>query len=151
MKISSISENQKIEKRIAITPEIAKKYISLSFEVSLSENYGSHLGIKDEEYKELGVSISKDEKEIISSADIIVQLGLLDDDKSSLFKENQTFIGVLNPYDNKDKINDLVKKKYQYLFTRITSKNNKGSVHGYIILTSKPCRLQGSSGIFCSF
>jgi len=110
MKIASILENQRIEKRIAITPEIAKKYISLGFEVSLSENYGSHLGIKDEEYKVLGVSISKDEKEIISSADIIVQLGLLDDDKSSLLKENQTFIGVLNPYDNKDKINDLVKK-----------------------------------------
>ena len=110
MKIASILENQKIEKRIAITPEIAKKYISLGFEVSLAENYGSHLGIKDEVYKELGVSISQDEKEIISSADIIVQLGLLDDDKSSLLKENQTFIGVLNPYDNKDKINDLVKK-----------------------------------------
>ena len=65
MKIASILENQTIEKRIAITPEIAKKYISLGFEVLLSENYGSHLGIKDEEYKELGVSILKDEKEII--------------------------------------------------------------------------------------
>jgi NAD(P) transhydrogenase subunit alpha len=62
MKIASILENQKIEKRIAITPEIAKKYISLGIEVCLSENYGSHLGIKDEEYKELGVSILKDEK-----------------------------------------------------------------------------------------
>ena len=51
MKIASILENQKIEKRVAITPEIAKKYISLGFEVSLSENYGNHLGIKDEEYK----------------------------------------------------------------------------------------------------
>ncbi len=111
MKIASILENQKIEKRIVITPEIAKKYISLGLEVSLAENYGSHLGIKDEEYIELGVSISQNEKEIISSADIIVQLGLLDDDKSSLLKENQIFIGVLNPYDNKEKINDLVKKK----------------------------------------
>ena len=110
MKIASILENQKIEKRIAITPEIAKKYISLGFEVSLHENYGNHLGIKDEEYKELGVSISQDEKEIISSADIIVQLGLLDDDKISLLKENHTFIGILNPYENKNKINDLVKK-----------------------------------------
>jgi len=110
MKIASIIENQKTEKRIAITPEIAKKYISLGFEVCLSENYGSHLGIEEEEYKELGVSISKDEKEIITSADIIVQLGLFDDEKSSLLKENQTYVGVLNPYDNKDKINDLVKK-----------------------------------------
>ena len=51
MIIGSISENREIEKRIAITPEIAKKYISLGLEVSLPENYGSHLGIKDEEYK----------------------------------------------------------------------------------------------------
>ena len=111
MNIASILENQKIEKRIAITPEIAKKYISFGFDVSLSENYGSHLGFENEEYRELGVLILKDEKEIINNADIIVQVGLLSADKSSLLKENQTFIGVLNPYENKDKINDLVKKK----------------------------------------
>ena len=111
MKIASVLENQKIEKRVAITPAIAKKYMSLGIDVSLCENYASHLGIKDEEYKEFGVSILKNEKEIISNSDVIVQLGLLDDDKNSLLKENQTFIGVLNPYDNKDKINNLVKKK----------------------------------------
>ena len=82
MKIASILENQKIEKRIAITPDIAKKYISLGLKVSLSKNYGSHLGIKDEEYNELGVSTLKDEKEIITSADVIAQLGLLSDEKS---------------------------------------------------------------------
>ena len=71
MKIASILENHEIEKRIAITPEIAKKYISLGLEVVLSENYGSHLGIKDKEYKELGVEILNDEKKIISDADII--------------------------------------------------------------------------------
>jgi NAD(P) transhydrogenase subunit alpha len=111
MKIASILENQKFEKRIAITLEIAKKYISLGLEVYLSENYGSHLGIKDEEYKELGVIISKDEREIINNADIIVQLGLLSDDKNSLLKENQTFIGILNPYENKEKLDNLIKKR----------------------------------------
>ena len=110
MKIGSTLENQKIEKRIAITTEVAKKYISLGIDVSLCENYASHLGIKDEEYKALGVSIFKDENEILTNSDIIVQLGLLDDKKNSVLKENQTFIGILNPYDNKDKINDLVKK-----------------------------------------
>ena len=111
MKIASILENQKTEKRIAITPEIAKKYISLGFEVYLSENYGNHLGIKDEEYKKLGASILKDEKEIIMNTNILAQLTLLDGDKSSFLKENQTFIGVLNPYDNKDKLSNLAKKK----------------------------------------
>ena len=109
MRIVSFKENQE-EKRIAITPEIAKKYISLGLEVSLTENYGSHLGIKDHEYEEMGVFISKDEKEIINSADIIVQLGLPADDKCSLLREKQTLIGVLNPFNNEDKIKSLVKK-----------------------------------------
>ena len=111
MKIGSISENQNIEKRIAITPEIVKKYTSLGLQICLSENYGSHLGIKDEQYIELGVEISKDEIEILKSSDIIVQLGMLHDDKISIINENQTLIGVLNPYNNKEKLNMLAKKK----------------------------------------
>ena len=111
MRIASVSENQKIEKRIAISPDIAKKYIDLGFEVSLSENYAEHLGFKDSEYKELGVKISKDIKEVISSADIIVQLGLPSDEIILLIKENQMLIGILNPYNNKEKIENLVKNK----------------------------------------
>ena len=49
MKIGSILENQNTEKRIAVTPEIAKKYISICLNVSLSEKFGRHLGIKDKE------------------------------------------------------------------------------------------------------
>ena len=111
MKIASILENPKIEKRVAVTPEIAKKYISLGFEVSLSKNYAKHLGIKDEEYTNLGVKISGDVKEVINNAEVIVQLGLLSDDEKSLLKENQILIGILNPYNNKEKIDELIKKK----------------------------------------
>ena len=124
MKIASVSENIKIERRVAITPEIAKKYISLGFDVILSENYGDHLGIKDNEYKELGVIIQKDENEVIQSADIIVQLGLFSDGKKEILKENQTLIGVLDPYNNKEIIINLSKKKINFfsleLLPRIT-------------------------------
>jgi len=115
MKIASVFENQTIEKRVAITPEIAKKYLELGLEVVLPENYANHLGVKDSTYIEIGVKISKDEKEIISNADVIVQLGLPADDKISLIKENQTLIGVLNPYSNETKINNLVKKNINVL------------------------------------
>jgi len=110
MRIVSVLENQKIERRIAITPDIAKKYIALGFKVVLSEKYGEHLGFKDDDYKELGVEISKKETEALSNADIIVQLGLLSDDNLSLLKENQILVGVFNPYINKEKIANLVKK-----------------------------------------
>ena len=110
MKIGSILENKNYEKRIAITPEIAKKYLSLEFEVSLVENYGLHLGYDDEKYKQFGVNIIKDEKEILNKSDIIVQVALLSDEKITLVNENQTLVGAFNPYDNKDKIENLVKK-----------------------------------------
>ena len=115
MRIVSVLENHKIEKRIAITPEIAKKYIALGLEVSLSKNYAGHLGIKDSEYEEIGVMISENEKEIIGKADIIIQLGLPADDINSLINENQTLIGILNLHDNENKINDLVKRKINVL------------------------------------
>ena len=111
MKIGSILENQSIEKRIAITPEIVKKYISLGFEICLIKNYGIHLGINDENYLNVGAKILEDEKEILKSSDIIVQLGMLSDEKSSLIKENQIIVGVLNPYINKEKLESLAKKK----------------------------------------
>ena len=111
MIIGSVKENHNIEKRIAVTPEIVKKYIALGFKIFLSKNYASHLGIKDEQYIEMGAKFSIDETEILNSSDVIIQLGMPSDDKSSIIKENQTLIGVLNPYENKARLENLVKKK----------------------------------------
>ena len=54
MKIGSVKENKEIEKRIAISPDIVKKYSSLGFKIYLSENYGTHIGISDKQYLDLG-------------------------------------------------------------------------------------------------
>ena len=110
MRIVSVSENHNIEKRIAITPDIAKKYIALGLKVSLTENYGEHLGFKDNDYKELGVEIYKKDADVLNNSDIIVQLGLLSDENLSLLKENQNLVGVFNPHINKEKIENLSKK-----------------------------------------
>jgi len=111
MKIGSLSEDKDLEKRISITPEIAKKYIGLGLEVYLDLNYGSHLGFDDSQYKDIGVKVLADQNDIISNTDLLVQLNLLNDDKLSIIKENQTLIGVFNPYNNKEKIETLSKKK----------------------------------------
>ena len=111
MKIGSLLENKKIEKRVAITPESAKKYISIGFEVSLPLDYGSHLGFSNESYTSQGVNILDNENDVINGSDIVVQLGLPNDEKISLLKENQNLIGVLNPFSNKDKLDNLSKKK----------------------------------------
>jgi len=111
MIIASVSENKDLEKRISITPEISKKYINLGFEVHLSQNYGAHLGLSDSEYKELGVKIVGNENQLLDSADVIIQMSLLNENKTSLLKSNQTLIGVLNPYENKKILDELIKNK----------------------------------------
>ena len=111
MNLASILENQDIEKRVAITPEIAKKYISLGFNLTLQKNYGAHLGFADEDYRRLGVNILDDEEEIIKKSEIVIQLGLPEEEKLSFFKENQTLVGSLNTYFNKEKLMNLKSKK----------------------------------------
>ena len=111
MIIGSISENKDFEKRIAITPDIAKKYIDLGFEIQLSENYGAHLGFEKDDYKQFGVKFVNDDKKIIENSEIIIQMSILEDNMNSILKPNQTFIGVLNPYENKAKLDQLANKK----------------------------------------
>ena len=124
MKIASISEDKNIEKRVSITPEIAKKYLSNGFEVFLSKNYGDHLGFSDQEYESLGVKLAENNKEVIKDSDIVIQLGLPTDENLLYFQENQILIGVFNPYSNKNKLDELNKKKIKIfsleLLPRIT-------------------------------
>ncbi len=111
MIVASVLENQAIEKRVAITPEIAKKYLSLGLKVSLPTGYGVHLGFNDQDYKNLGVNFLDIEKDLINNADIILQLGLPDDEKLSLLKENQSLVGSLSAFSNKEKLENLKSKK----------------------------------------
>ncbi len=110
MKIGSISENIKIEKRIAITPEIIKKYKSLGFEVNLTKDYGLHLGIKDKEFEKEGAKIFADDEQVILNSDAILQLSIPNDKNCDRLKKNQILIGVLNPYSNEKKLKEIISK-----------------------------------------
>ena len=109
MIIGSISEDVKLEKRVALTPDIIKKYTSLGIEVHVTKDYAAHLGISDKDYENEGALISSEDK-IISDSDAIVQMNILKDDNLIKLKKNQILIGVLNPYLNENKLKDISKK-----------------------------------------
>ena len=110
MIICSIAEDKEIEKRVAITPEIVKKYKNLGFEIHLIKNYASHLGFEDTFFSESGAKIINDENELLKNSDIVIQLGLLNDNQMSMMKENQILIGSFNSHQNKNKIQKLSSK-----------------------------------------
>ena len=110
MIVGSISEDTKNEKRVAITPDVLKKYKSLGLTVNLSKNYASHLGLSDKDYQNEGANIFSTYDEVISNSNVILQMNLLDDEYLNKLKKDQILIGVLNPYSNEKKLKDIASK-----------------------------------------
>ena len=109
MIVGSISENIKSEKRVAITPDVIKKYKSIGLEVHLSKNYALHLGIDDNQYETEGANIFSQD-EIVSNSDAILQMNIPSDEVLNKLNKNQILIGVLNPYLNENKLKDVTSK-----------------------------------------
>ena len=109
MIIGSVSENINFEKRVAITPDIIKKYKSLGFEIYLTKDYASHIGIKDEEYETEGANI-KSIDEVLSNSNAILQMNILNDESLNKLKKDQILVGVLNPYSNEKKLKEITSK-----------------------------------------
>ena len=111
MIIGSISESKNIEKRVAIMPDIIKKYLALGIKVSITENYAVHLGIDDSEYESQGAQIFQSENEVISNSNALLQLSLPNDQNLNKLEKDQILIGVLNPFVNSKKLNEISSKK----------------------------------------
>ena len=110
MIIGSISESLELERRVSITPDIVKKYKSIGLEINLSKNYGSHLGISDQEYESEGANILSNDDDVISNSNAILQMNILKDENLKKLKKDQILIGVLNPYLNEKKLNEVTSK-----------------------------------------
>ena len=108
--IGSLKEDLNIEKRISITPETVKKFVQLNFSIFLEKNFGTHLGIGDEEYKSKGAKIVNSAKEVIEKSEIILKVNCPSDAQSSLIKSNSLLIGQFDSLLNKEIINKLLKK-----------------------------------------
>jgi NAD(P) transhydrogenase subunit alpha len=123
MIIGSVIDSDNNEKRISISSETIKKYISKGFSVQIEKDYGKHSNISNEEFERLGAKIS-DKDNIYKTSDIIIKIACPNDFEISLIKNGSALIGSFFPYLNKDKINKLLKKNIKIfsleLLPRIT-------------------------------
>ena len=107
MIIGSVCENKNTERRISITPENVKKFISNGFKVYLEKNYGEHLDIDDEIFANYGAELYTDKEKILSKADILLQLNLPNENDLKHLSPNKNLIGVFDPIKNKNLISKL--------------------------------------------
>ena len=110
MIIGSVCENKNTEKRISVTPDNVKKFISNGFRVYLEKNYANHLDIDDNKFSENGAEIFDNKEKIIKESDILLQLNLPNENDLNSIPSNKNLIGVFDPINNKDSISKLSNK-----------------------------------------
>ena len=111
MKIGSIKEDLSLERRVALTPEIVKKFTNEGFEINLQKDYAIHLGFDDKKYENSGVNFYEKAEDVVKNSEILTQLNLPRKNLIEKLTAKKILIGVLNPFKNKDELNFLVSNK----------------------------------------
>ena len=109
-KIGSVKEDLTTEKRISITPETVKKFTDSNFSIFLEKKYGEHLGITDDEYKNVGATLYGSAKEVLEKSQIILKVNCPSDDEINSIQDKSILIGQFDPLSDKEILNKLIKK-----------------------------------------
>jgi NAD(P) transhydrogenase subunit alpha len=139
MKIAAIRERAKDENRAAITPDVAKMFVSKGYSVYVEKNIGLEANFLDEDYIKAGAKVSSVPLEILSDADIILKVQttpLIDEiNEISMAKSGATIIGLLSPYTNFDYIEKSLSKKLSTISMELVPRITKAQ--GMDVLSSQ--------------
>ena len=100
MNIGILKETKEFESRVAISPEIVKKLISLNHIVTIEPDAGLSSYILDDELKEAGATISSD----FSNTDILFKVNAPTNAELDSIKDGSTLISF---FQIKDEINNI--------------------------------------------
>ena len=121
MIVGSIKEDLSLERRVSITPETAKNIISLGLKICIEHDYATHIGIQDEEYKNVGVEIKSSPKEVLDNSNLLVKVNCPSEKEiSNLLYRSTAFVGdeklviTGNEKQKRGNISRQLKKKYLY-------------------------------------
>ena len=107
MKLAVLKETHALETRVAITPEVVKKYVELGFKVCVQSDAGKASAFTDVCFKDAGAEICETDAETIKDADVVLTVRPLDDALVNQLKKGCLLIGVLEPYDHKKGLENL--------------------------------------------
>lgn len=114
MKIVAIKERASDEKRVAITPAIAKMYVSLGLEVLIEKDAGQLANFSDDSFIKAGASIFTSLPETLKKADVLVKIQPTPKKEKNceidLMKKDALIIGALSPFQNQNLLHDYAKQ-----------------------------------------
>ncbi|MBL4744925.1 MAG: Re/Si-specific NAD(P)(+) transhydrogenase subunit alpha [Flavobacteriaceae bacterium] len=110
MKIGFLKESRKGEKRVAITPTIAKLFLSKGFEVLVEKDAGKASSFKNSTYEKVGVTLM-DQASIFEQSDIIAKINPFEEEEIKQLKEGQATVSLLFHLSEPERIKALAAKK----------------------------------------
>lgn len=99
MNVVVLRETQAGEARVALMPDSVKKLVALKVSVSVESQAGLAAARTDEDYVEAGAGVSKDRKELLESADVLVTVNRPPAEIFAELKKGAVVLGFLRPLD----------------------------------------------------
>jgi len=100
MKIAVLKEQNKLEARVAVTPDSVKKYIKLGLSVSVEKGAGEKSSFTDKAYKDVGATVAATTKAAVDKADIVLSINPITADQLSLLSKGTTLISDMQAFDS---------------------------------------------------
>lgn len=114
MKIAVLKESEAGERRVAATPETAKKFIALGASVAVEAGAGEGASIADADYKAAGASVGT-RAEVLADADAVLGVQGPEPDSLGGASQGALLIGALNPFGRRERIDDYARAGLQAL------------------------------------
>ncbi len=116
MIVSSLKELEHGELRVAITPEICKKYIKLGFSVLIEKDAGVNSNFSNKAYLEAGALLVEDKFEIIRKTDVLLSVtSIPDKEVLNMSKKKLIIIGTFNNKKNINLLKSLELKEFSII------------------------------------
>lgn len=91
--------NNAHETRTPLTPDTTRKLLQLGWQISAEADHGAKSGYADEAYEQLGVKIVEDQFAVLGDADIVIGVDMPTTDQIAAMKEESTYLGRLDPFN----------------------------------------------------
>jgi len=107
MRLAIPKETHPGENRVPIIPDVAKKLVRMGAEVVIEAGMGTGSGFSDEQYTEVGATVSHDRSELFASADMLLRLRKPELAEIALMKPGCVHISYLDPFNEHELVNAL--------------------------------------------
>ncbi|MDO9260931.1 MAG: NAD(P)(+) transhydrogenase (Re/Si-specific) subunit alpha, partial [Flavobacteriaceae bacterium] len=109
MKIGILKEHREGERRVAVSPTIAKAFIAKGFECLVEEGAGFTSSYNDADYENVGTKVLT-QKEVFDQANLLVKINPFIEQEIAQLKEGQVTISTLYHMSHPELVEALMAK-----------------------------------------